>query len=227
MEDSLQLRVQKFEELPSPTAFASQIESRNVPAVFSGCIKDWKAFTKWNPANGGLDYLQERVGSSIVEAMMSRTAPAFYGDIRSHERVPLLFSTFIDFCKQGQRLQCLDYNTFDSERHELTDTGSEPDALLSGTSPQQIYLAQVPIMNAEDQERVQLEALVEDIKTPTTLEAKELASVNLWMNNAQSRTSTHYDPHHNFLCIIAGRKQGWFIFSCSFMSILQQVFSFN
>lgn len=31
--------------------------------------------------------LQERVGSCIVEAMMSRSAPVFYGDIRSHERV--------------------------------------------------------------------------------------------------------------------------------------------
>lgn len=27
------------------------------------------------------------MGTSIVEAMLSRTAPVFYGDIRSHERV--------------------------------------------------------------------------------------------------------------------------------------------
>lgn len=26
-------------------------------------------------------------GSSVVEAMLSRSAPVFYGDIRSHERV--------------------------------------------------------------------------------------------------------------------------------------------
>ena len=43
---------------------------------------------------------------------------------------------------------------------------------------------------------------------PPILEAKELASVNLWMNNAQARSSTHYDPHHNLLCIVSGRKQG-------------------
>lgn len=31
---------------------------RFIRKVFSGCIKNWKAFSKWNPSNGGLDYLQ-------------------------------------------------------------------------------------------------------------------------------------------------------------------------
>ena len=31
--------------------------------------------------------MKERVGSVEVEAMLSRTAPCFNGDIRSHERV--------------------------------------------------------------------------------------------------------------------------------------------
>jgi hypothetical protein len=26
--------------------------------VFTGCVKDWAALVKWNPSNGGLDYLQ-------------------------------------------------------------------------------------------------------------------------------------------------------------------------
>ncbi|KAG8653920.1 hypothetical protein MANES_05G081900v8 [Manihot esculenta] len=65
----------------------------------------------------------------------------------------------------------------------------------------------VPIMNTEDQERVQLEILREDIQMPAFLETKELASINLWMNSALSRSSTHYDPHHNVLCIVAGCKQ--------------------
>ncbi|CAA2979325.1 Hypothetical predicted protein [Olea europaea subsp. europaea] len=56
MEESV--RIRRFNEIPSAEEFASQIEPRNVPAVFSGCIKNWKAFSKWNPSNGGLDYLQ-------------------------------------------------------------------------------------------------------------------------------------------------------------------------
>ncbi|KAK9684844.1 hypothetical protein RND81_10G236600 [Saponaria officinalis] len=42
---------------------------------------------------------------------------------------------------------------------------------------------------------------------PSFLESKTLSSINLWMNNAQSRSSTHYDPHHNLLCVVAGCKQ--------------------
>ncbi|XP_065861078.1 lysine-specific demethylase JMJ31 isoform X2 [Euphorbia lathyris] len=194
----MQLQIGIFEEVPSTSVF-SQIESKNIPAVFQGCVKEWKAFTHWNPANGGLDYLQARVGSLNVEALLSKTAPVFYGDLRSHERVPLPFSTFIHLCKQrlatSERLQPV---MSDEEDH---------DPLLSGVAPEQIYLAQVPIMNIEDQERVQLANLWEDIQIPAFLETKELAYVNLWMNNANARSSTHYDPHHNILCVVAGQKE--------------------
>lgn len=26
--------------------------------MFTGCVKDWKAFSKWNVSDGGLDYLE-------------------------------------------------------------------------------------------------------------------------------------------------------------------------
>ncbi|XP_022771160.1 uncharacterized protein LOC111314264 isoform X2 [Durio zibethinus] len=207
MEDSL--RIQRFDQLPSATQFASQIESRNVPAVFVGCVKDWKAVSKWNPCNGGLDYLEERVGSFMVEAMLSRTAPVFYGDLRSHERVPLPFSTFIGFCKQHRQNvdNSCSFNS-NSEGHKPgesdTEQGCSP---FVDAAPQQIYLAQVPIINAENEERVQLETLREDMQLPAILEEKNLSSINLWMNNAKARSSAHYDPHHNLLCIVTGRKQ--------------------
>ncbi|KAJ8899452.1 hypothetical protein K2173_018426 [Erythroxylum novogranatense] len=208
MEVSPHVRVRRFEQLPSSTLFTSQIESMNVPAVFSGCIKDWEALVKWNPASGGLHYLQERAGSCIVEAMLSRDAPIFYGDIRSHERVPLPFATFVGFCKQRLKHGNADSSAYcDNERHQLAESVAEQDAIISDDAPQPIYLAQVPIMNSEDKGRVQLETLVEDIHKPTILETKELASVNLWMNNAQTRSSTHYDPHHNLLCVVAGSKK--------------------
>ncbi|GAB4841645.1 hypothetical protein Ancab_022359 [Ancistrocladus abbreviatus] len=202
-----ELLVRTFEEIPSAEEFSSQIEPKNVPAVFKGCVEDWKAFSSWNPSNGGLDYLQERVGSCIVEAMLSRTAPVFYGDIRSHERVPVPFSSFIGLCKR---------HSYEVNGHGVSDGSegckpSETDADLSSSliadGSQQIYLAQVPILNNENEDRVQLENLREDIKMPYFLNRKKLASVNLWMNNAQSRSSTHYDPHHNLLCIVAGCKQ--------------------
>ncbi|KAM4075537.1 hypothetical protein ACB094_10G177000 [Castanea mollissima] len=197
------LRIQRFEQIPSSLEFESLIQSTNVPAVFTGCVNDWKAFSKWNPSNGGLDYLQERVGSGIVEAMLSKSAPVFYGDLRSHERVPLPFSTFIGYCKQ--RMQNRDFGCANSELESHGLIGR--DAEHAEDAPEQIYLAQTPIMNADNEEKVQLETLREDIETPAFLERKTLASINLWMNNAQARSSTHYDPHHNLLCVVAGCKQ--------------------
>ncbi|XP_059625923.1 lysine-specific demethylase JMJ31 [Cornus florida] len=205
MEESLRNR--RYEKLPSIEEFA-RIESQNVPAVFTGCIKNWKAFSNWNPSNGGLDYLQERVGSSIVEAMLSRSAPVFYGDIRSHERVPLPFSTFIGHCKEHfQNTEGGHGLPFESESDALAGCETNQGHLHIGDGPQQIYLAQVPIMSIENEEMVQLGTLREDTQTPAFLEAKDLASINLWMNNGQTRSSTHYDPHHNILCIVSGRKQ--------------------
>ncbi|KAI9119444.1 hypothetical protein K1719_010119 [Acacia pycnantha] len=202
------IRIQRFEELPTATDFESLIEARNVPAVFSGCIKGWRAFCKWNPSNGGLDYLQERVGSFMVEAMLSQSAPIFYGDIGSHERVPILFSTFIGFCKKHIRNKGVGLDAcFGPQRHDPGGSNTEHGSLHLEDVPDQIYLAQVAIMNSDHEDRVQLEALREDIEIPPILEAKEVSSINLWMNNAQARSSTHYDPHHNLLCVVSGRKQ--------------------
>ncbi|XP_049408001.1 uncharacterized protein LOC125871455 [Solanum stenotomum] len=202
------LRIHTFTEIPSPEIFSSQIEPKNVPAVFKGCIKNWKAFSKWNPSDGGLIYLQERVGSVAVEAMLSRSAPVFYGDIRSHERVPLSFSTFIRYClgllknRDGRRDDFLE-----SQKHSLVVSDTEQTDLHFEEAPQQFYLAQVPILNFEKNEHMQLECLGEDIQTPVPLETKSLSSVNLWMNSMKARSSTHYDPHHNLLCIVSGCKE--------------------
>ncbi|XP_055813214.1 lysine-specific demethylase JMJ31 isoform X2 [Solanum dulcamara] len=202
------LRIHTFTEIPSPEIFSSQIEPKNVPAVIKGCIKNWKAFSKWNPSDGGLIYLQECVGSVAVEAMLSRSAPVFYGDIRSHERVPLSFSTFIRYClgllknRDGRQDDFLE-----SQKHSLAVSDTEQTDLLFGEVPQQFYLAQVPILNFEKKEHMQLECLGEDIQTPVPLETKSLSSVNLWMNSMKARSSTHYDPHHNLLCIVSGCKE--------------------
>lgn len=202
------LQIQRFEVPLSALEFESLIESRNVPAVLVGCVKDWRALSEWNPYSGGLDNLQECAGSCIVEAMLTRTAPVFYGDLRSHERVPIPFSTFIQFCKQ-RLLERSRGNVVSSESNSnrLTGPDLEKDCLPFEDDPKKLYLAQVPILDVINEERAQLEPLRKNIQTPVFLEKKKLASINLWMNSAQSRSSTHYDPHHNVLCIVSGRKQ--------------------
>ncbi|KAK9055751.1 hypothetical protein SSX86_026836 [Deinandra increscens subsp. villosa] len=202
------VRITTIDAIPSADEFTSRIEPKNVPAVFRGCASDWKAFSKWNPSNGGLDYLEELAGSSTVEVMLSRSAPVFYGDIRNHERVKLPFATFIGYCKDFSLQSKVGNTSCYSEEKRLPESfETEQDSLLVGDAPCQIYLAQVPIMNTEKEDRVQLGGLIEDIQTPLLLLTKTLASINLWMNSAQTRSSTHYDPHHNLLCVVSGSKQ--------------------
>lgn len=43
---------------------------------------------------------------------------------------------------------------------------------------------------------------------PASLKRKAPASIYLWMNNGQARSSTHHNRDHNFLCAVAGLKQG-------------------
>ncbi|CAL9172449.1 unnamed protein product [Musa hybrid cultivar] len=210
MESSL--RVRRFEGLPSPDEFSSKIEPANVAAVFQGAVKDWKAISRWNPSDGGLDYLEESVGSSVLEAMLSRSGQIFYGDIRSHERVPIPFSTFITSCKK--HLQNLDVgSSFEAQ------VCSEDSDLANSDIPGELYVAQVPIMNTERNERCPLEPLTEDIQMPAFLGIKTLASINFWMNMAHSRSSTHYDPHHNLLCVVSGCKRAvlWPPSACSIL----------
>ncbi|KAH1227391.1 Lysine-specific demethylase JMJ30 [Glycine max] len=205
--ESSSIGIRRYEELPTVKDFESLIEPANVPAVFRGCTKSWNAFSQWNPSNGGLDYLRARVGYCTVEAMVSQSAPVFYGDLGGHQRVPLPFSTFLDFCKKRMQMQSKHQQGLDQCPASQTHDDTEHAYLALEDAPEQIYLAQVSIMNSDRQENVQLETLREDIQTPPILVSKELSSINLWMNNAQARSSTHYDPHHNLLCIVSGCKQ--------------------
>ncbi|KAL0459485.1 UNVERIFIED_CONTAM: tRNA wybutosine-synthesizing protein 5 [Sesamum latifolium] len=246
------LQVQRFELIPSAEEFASRIEPKNVPAVFSGCVKDWKAFSKWNVLNGGLDYLQvndsryqndtvlsenplkhgrlmnldimdDKDGTFVYKKYensarsmnldtkndtlgMSFTRDSF---ITKLSKVSLPFSTFIGYCKDLLKNGDDGQESFSQLRkQEPVELGTQNgDSINIEEHPHRIYLAQVPIVNAENEDKVLLESLREDIETPAFLEGKILASVNLWMNNARSRSSTHYDPHHNLLCIISGCKQ--------------------
>ncbi|XP_020674314.2 hypoxia-inducible factor 1-alpha inhibitor isoform X1 [Dendrobium catenatum] len=201
LEDAL--RIRHFRRLPSSEEFSAEIEPSNVPAVFYGAIKGWEAISKWNPSKGGLDYLQERAGSAVVEAMLSKSAPVFYGDLRSHERVPVPFSTFITSCKSYQK-EASTSNKKDMDM-ELAYSKEEQTSLLD--IPDFIYLAQVPILSAKIEETCPLEILRGDLEMPNFLGNNTIESINLWMNRASSRSSTHYDPHHNLLCIVAGCKR--------------------
>ncbi|XP_031474440.1 lysine-specific demethylase JMJ31 isoform X2 [Nymphaea colorata] len=203
------LKAREFKGALSPSLFSSEIEAKCIPAVFRGCVKEWAAITKWNPSKGGLDYLQGLVGSCVVEAMVSMSGPVFYGDLKGHERVCLPFSSFLSHCKRSHTViegggMCSDHSNEQGEGKVVTNLDESCAGL--GELPAHIYLAQVPVLNS-DKEISPIQALQVDFEKPAILEFKSLSATNFWMNNTFSRSSGHYDPHHNLLCIVTGRKQ--------------------
>lgn len=201
------LRAARFSSPPSADEFAADVEPKNVPAVFRGVVKEWAASSRWDPLHGGLDYLLEKVGPDVaVEAMMSNTGHVFYGDLRSHERVSVSFSTFIQSCKSY--LDHMNAASDSSKEGMLGEPASSRETCSnSSENLEQVYLAQVSIMNAENKEGCSLQVLEGDIQEPIFLRGKSFSSINFWMNKGHLRSSTHYDPHHNLLCVVSGRKK--------------------
>ncbi|TVU34924.1 hypothetical protein EJB05_16782, partial [Eragrostis curvula] len=215
------LQAVRFASPPSADKFAAEVEPMNVPAVihlppvFRGVAKGWDAASRWDPHQGGLDYLLEKVGRDVaVEAMMSNSGRVFYGDLRSHERVSIPFSTFIQSCKSYLHVNAASGSSIEQTILEESACSRETSSSSSDHN-EQVYLAQasslpapfVSILNTERNGRCSLEILKEDIQEPIFLRGKSFSSINFWMNRAHLRSSTHYDPHHNLLCVVAGCKK--------------------
>ncbi|KAF0919135.1 hypothetical protein E2562_028440 [Oryza meyeriana var. granulata] len=139
--------------------------------------------------------------------MMSSTGHVFCGDLRSHERVLVPFSKFIHSCKSYLRYPNASSDSSKEPENLNEPTSSEEGCSSSLESCDQVYLAQVSILSTENKERSSLEVLKEDIQEPTFVRGKPFSSINIWMNRAHLRSSTHYDPHHNILCVVAGCKK--------------------
>jgi hypothetical protein len=52
-----------------------------------------------------------------------------------------------------------------------------------------------------------LSALLPDVPPPALLHNLQLTSTNLWFSSSCSRSSLHYDPYQNLLCVVTGRGE--------------------
>ncbi|CAL8464138.1 g3673 [Coccomyxa elongata] len=77
---------------------------------------------------------------------------------------------------------------------------------MDESTAQQLYLAQAPLETSSAMES-SLSALLADIVQPECLQGQEVSHVNLWMCTRGSRSSLHYDPYHNLLCMVTGSKR--------------------
>ncbi|WVZ68642.1 hypothetical protein U9M48_017559 [Paspalum notatum var. saurae] len=117
-------------------------------------------------------------------------------------QVSIPFFAFIQKCKSY--LSRMNVASDSSKEHGII---KKPDCTVGMCSSSSQNSEQVSIMNAENKERCSLEVLKDDIQEPIFLKGKSFSSINFWMNGAHLRSSTHYDPHHNLLCVVAGCKK--------------------
>jgi hypothetical protein len=199
-------RVQQVQALPISADLFAEIEASNVPAVFLGAVKDWPAQALWDPSKGGLQHVKDLAGSAMVQAMATTAGSNFYGDIRGHERVPISFGAFVDLAEKSLTSGMHENDQDMPMSFDEVGVTDREQYLAENTSGFQLYLAQVGIYNQDGGAFPPLAALMGDFAIPDFL-AKPVQNINLWMSVNGSRSSTHYDPYQNLLCVVAGSKR--------------------
>ncbi|CAK9204211.1 unnamed protein product [Sphagnum jensenii] len=199
-------RVRQVQALPISADLFAEIEASNVPAVFLGAVKDWPAQALWDPSKGGLQHVKDLAGSAMVQAMATTAGSNFYGDIRGHERVPISFGAFVDLAEKSLTSGMHENDQDMPMSFDEVGVTDREHYLAENTSGFQLYLAQVGIYSQDGGAFPPLAALMGDLAIPDFL-AKPVQNINLWMSVNGSRSSTHYDPHQNLLCVVAGSKR--------------------
>mmetsp|Transcript_64 Transcript_64/g.206 ORF Transcript_64/g.206 Transcript_64/m.206 type:complete len:507 (+) Transcript_64:176-1696(+) len=172
---------------------------KNVPVKLPQHVKDWPAISAWGKGEASRLRLKSLAGSAKVDVMVvGGTGPlVFNGDIRRRESTMVAFSDVVDYAWGKANFLAASGGVGRSSAHSANDV------------ERAIYLAQAPIYKA-DHGHAPLEALKQDISVPYDA-GSNLSSVNLWMSLSKpstvpSRSSPHYDPYHNLLCVVRGRK---------------------
>lgn len=147
----------------------------------------WPAVRLW-ACDAGLQRLVQLAGSAHVEAMVGPCADGqpLVGDMQHLMLVSTTLAAFLDGSLERQL----------AER-------APP-----GAPPLRLYLAQSPLAAAGG-EPAPLAPLLTDLGDLLPLQRSplvQLSSVNLWASPRATRSSLHYDPYSNLLCVLRGSK---------------------
>ncbi|KAA6428022.1 MAG: hypothetical protein FRX49_02684 [Trebouxia sp. A1-2] len=114
----------------------------------------------------------------------------------STDKEPLFFGDMRQFMPQG-----CSFSDFLSTADGLHSLSASRGPAQTSHSLVQAYLAQASLDAGHP-----LEALQKDFEVPDVISHADLVHTNLWMSIRGSRSSLHYDPYHNLLCMVQGQK---------------------
>eukprot|EP00884_Botryococcus_braunii_P002449 jgi/Botrbrau1/12204/Bobra.0197s0001.2 len=180
----------------------------NEPLVLRGLAAGWKARHLWT-GREGLRYLRDLAGGNFVEAMLSESS-LFKGDLQSRQSLAVPFSQLLDVAVQRLCSQAGTFEPLHGMREGEQGPGLQPEeeeeeeeVAGGGGDGRQMYLAQAGIW-AREGGACPLAPLWPDLEVPPQIPLPDLAQVNLWLSTRTSRSSLHYDPHHNLLVVVGG-----------------------
>ncbi|KAL4430898.1 hypothetical protein ABPG75_006154 [Micractinium tetrahymenae] len=168
-------------------------------------VAHWPALKLWR-GDSGLARLAALAGDAHVEALASPAEGRAYGDM---QHLVLLGCTLRELLDRSLERQL-------AER-------APP-----GAPRLQLYLAQSPLCSAgsggsggaagscgqehgslQQLRPAPLQPLMQDLGVPALLHSTELSQINFWASMSSTRSSLHYDPYQNLLCVVRGSKSVW------------------
>lgn len=172
----------------------------------AGLVSGWPAMRLWK-GDAGIQYLIAKTGTSSVEVMVApidqSAIPSFGGDMERLQLLNCSLSSFLD----GTLLTNSKAGAADAGPLLLEDTKRQLEVCL--------YLAQCPISVWEMDPKTgtpierqgPLSALSTDFTIPALVPASRLTQINFWANLHAMKSSLHYDPYNNLLCVVQGQKK--------------------
>lgn len=208
----------------SPTDGRPSAQAAPAPHCCAGLVAHWPAVRLWAGA-AGVARLVQLAGGARVEAMVSRhpgggAGPVAIGDMQHLVLLGTTLREFLDGSLQrslaaAQPPGAAGGLSLYLAQQPLLAAGPGGGAPGDGTAtaPQHAALAGL--------QPTALAPLMQDLGVPAPLAqggpggpggpggaaAPTLSSVNLWASLAPTRSSLHYDPHHNLLCVARGAKR--------------------
>jgi hypothetical protein len=158
----------------------AKLASRRRPVVIEGALTSWPIMRSGDGL-ACLDYLSARIGSASI----------------SYAEVPASANGYLSYRAPGS----LD-PTYRTVHRGFAEFAASLRTAVSGGSSSVCYMQSMSVAR-------EFPALQPELALPLLADTLMIRgdSPRLWVGTGGHRVATHYDPFHNFACVVAGRKR--------------------